>query len=176
MIHTAQGAGQKLHVLSAVEAANDEQKRVLVNKVVRRFGGDLSGRRFALWGLAFKPNTDDMREAPSQVLIEGLTARGASVCAYDPIAMQQAQRSLGAQASLSYADRAMDALDNADALLIATEWKEFRSPDFDTIRKKLRQPVIFDGRNMYPPELAEAAGIEYHAIGRLTAAVRADLK
>ena len=176
LIHTAQGAGQKLHVLSAVEAANDEQKRVLVNKVVRRFGGDLSGRRFALWGLAFKPNTDDMREAPSQVLIEGLTARGASVCAYDPIAMQQAQRSLGAQASLSYADRAMDALDNADALLIATEWKEFRSPDFDTIRKKLRQPVIFDGRNMYPPELAEAAGIEYHAIGRLTAAVRADLK
>jgi UDPglucose 6-dehydrogenase len=174
LIHTAQDAGQKLHVLGAVEAANDEQKRVLVNKVVRRFGTDLSGRRFALWGLAFKPNTDDMREAPSQVLIEGLTARGASVCAYDPVAMPQAPRSLGAQASLSYAERAMDALDNADALLIATEWKEFRSPDFDTIRSKLRQPVIFDGRNMYPPELVEAAGIEYHAIGRLTAAARAD--
>jgi UDPglucose 6-dehydrogenase len=174
LIHTAQDAGQKLHVLGAVEATNDEQKRVLVNKVVRRFGTDLSGRRFALWGLAFKPNTDDMREAPSQVLIEGLTARGASVCAYDPVAMPQAQRSLGAQASLSYAERAMDALDNADALLIATEWKEFRSPDFDTIRSKLRQPVIFDGRNMYPPELVEAAGIEYHAIGRLTAAARAD--
>ncbi len=172
LIHTAQGAGQTLHVLGAVEAANDQQKRVLVDKVVRRFGADLSGRRFALWGLAFKPNTDDMREAPSQVLVEELAARGATVCAYDPIAMAQAKISLGAHRALSYAERAMDTLDGADALLIATEWMEFRSPDFQAVRERLRHAVIFDGRNMYAPELVEAAGIEYHAIGRLTAAVR----
>jgi UDPglucose 6-dehydrogenase len=172
LIHAAADAGQTLHVLGAVEAANDQQKRVLVDKVVRRFGADLSGRRFALWGLAFKPNTDDMREAPSQVLVEELAARGATVCAYDPIAMAQARISLGAQAALSYAERAMDTLDGADALLIATEWMEFRSPDFQAVRERLRHAVIFDGRNMYAPELVEAAGIEYHAIGRLTGALR----
>jgi UDPglucose 6-dehydrogenase len=113
-----------------------------------------------------------MREAPSQVLVEELTARGATVCAYDPIAMAQAKISLGPRAALSYAERAMDALEGADALLIATEWMEFRSPDFQAVRERLRHAVIFDGRNMYAPELVEAAGIEYHAIGRLTAAAR----
>jgi UDPglucose 6-dehydrogenase len=117
-----------------------------------------------------------MREAPSQVLVEELAARGASVCAYDPIAMEQAKLSLGSNGALSYAERAMDTLDGADALLIATEWMEFRSPDFPAVRERLRHPVIFDGRNMYAPELVEAAGIEYHAIGRLTAAVRTGLK
>jgi UDPglucose 6-dehydrogenase len=176
LIHTAADAGQALHVLNAVETANEQQKRVLVDKVVRRFGADLTGRRFALWGLAFKPNTDDMREAPSQVLVDELVARGASVCAYDPIAMEQAKLSLGSNRALTYAERAMDTLDGADALLIATEWMEFRSPDFPAVRERLRHPVIFDGRNMYAPELVEAAGIEYHAIGRLTAAVRTGLK
>jgi UDPglucose 6-dehydrogenase len=176
LIRTAQESGRELQVLRAVEAANDDQKRVLVDKVVGRFGEDLSGRRFALWGLAFKPNTDDMREAPSRVVIDGLTARGASVCAYDPIAMTEAQRSLGTRPALAYARSAMDALADADALIIVTEWKEFRSPDFDRIKAALRQPVVFDGRNMFDPALPQAAGIEYHAIGRQTAASRRALR
>jgi UDPglucose 6-dehydrogenase len=172
LIRTAHESGRELQVLRAVEAANDEQKRVLVDKVVGRFGEDLGGRRFALWGLAFKPNTDDMREAPSRVVIDALAARGASVCAYDPIAMDEARRTLGAVPSLSFAGSATDALADADALLIVTEWKEFRSPDFARIKAALRQPVVFDGGNMFDPALPEAAGIEYHAIGRSTAASR----
>jgi UDPglucose 6-dehydrogenase len=172
LIHTAAAAGHELKVLRAVEAANDTQKQVLVDKLVRRFGEDLAGRSFALWGLAFKPNTDDMREAPSRVVIDALLKRGARVRAYDPVAMDEARRAFGELDGLSYVEHAMDTLEGADALLIATEWKEFRSPDFDRIRELLREPVIFDGRNMYAPELVEAAGLEYHAIGRLTAAVR----
>jgi UDPglucose 6-dehydrogenase len=154
-------------VLNAVEAANDAQKHVLCKKVIDRFGESLAGRHFALWGLAFKPNTDDMREAPSRVVIEDLIARGATVCAYDPVAIHEAQRSIGPNASLSYAEGAMQALEGADALLIVTEWKEFRSPDFDAIRAKLKQPVLIDGRNMYPPALPRAAGLDYVSIGRL---------
>jgi UDPglucose 6-dehydrogenase len=169
LIRTARESGRELQVLRAVEAANDDQKRVLVEKVVNRFGNDLAGRRFALWGLAFKPNTDDMREAPSRVVIEQLTARGATVCAYDPIAMAEARRALGPRPALSFARSAMEALVDADALIIVTEWKEFRSPDFERIKATLRQPVVFDGRNMFAPALPQAAGIEYHAIGRLTA-------
>ena len=176
LIRSAQDGGHELQVLRAVDAANQTQKRVLVDKIVRRFGSSLAGRRFALWGLAFKPNTDDMREAPSRVVIEELLELGASVCAYDPIAMNEARRALGELDRLSYADRAMDALEAADALVIVTEWKEFRSPDFDLIRKALRQPVLFDGRNMFVPELVEAAGLEYHAIGRMTAATRGNLQ
>ncbi len=176
LIRSAQDGGHELQVLRAVDAANQTQKRVLVDKIVRRFGSSLAGRRFALWGLAFKPNTDDMREAPSRVVIEELLELGASVCAYDPIAMDEARRALGELDRLSYADRAMDALEAADALVIVTEWKEFRSPDFDLIRKALRQPVLFDGRNMFVPELVEAAGLEYHAIGRMTAATRGNLQ
>ena len=167
LIHTADEAGRGLQVLRAVESANEAQKRVLIEKIVRRFGNDLAGRRFALWGLAFKPNTDDMREAPSRVVIGELLARGASVQAYDPIAMPEAQRVLGESPGLAFADSAMGALQAADALVIVTEWKEFRSPDFERIKATLLQPVMFDGRNMFAPATVEAAGIEYHAIGRL---------
>ncbi|HMO46195.1 MAG TPA: UDP-glucose/GDP-mannose dehydrogenase family protein [Rubrivivax sp.] len=169
LIHTADEAGRGLQVLRAVESANDAQKRVLIEKITRRFGDDLSGRRFALWGLAFKPNTDDMREAPSRVIIDELLARGAAVCAYDPVAMTEAKRVLGERPRLAFADSAAAALQDADALVIVTEWKEFRSPDFERIRTSLRQPVIFDGRNMFAPAMVEANGIEYHAIGRLGA-------
>ena len=179
LIRTAQGAGSNLKVLQAVEAANDAQKSVLGQKIARRFGEDLggkiakrlgqdlSGMTFALWGLAFKPNTDDMREAPSLVLIKELLARGASVCAYDPVAVHEAQRMLGDNPSIRYADSPMAALDGADALAIVTEWKEFRSPDFAAIKAKLKMPVIFDGRNLYDPAAPRRAGLEYFAIGRL---------
>jgi UDPglucose 6-dehydrogenase len=167
LIHTADESGRALQVLRAVESANDAQKRVLLEKIVRRFGDDLAGRCFALWGLAFKPNTDDMREAPSRVLIAELLARGARVHAYDPVAMTEAQRAIAPSPSLAFATSAMDALQDADALVIVTEWKEFRSPDFERIRATLRQPVIFDGRNMFSPPVVKAAGIEYHTIGRL---------
>jgi UDPglucose 6-dehydrogenase len=172
LIHTAQEAGQPLRVLRAVEAANDAQKQVLVDKLLQRFGGDLRGRSFGLWGLAFKPNTDDMREAPSRVIVDALLGHGATLRVYDPVAMAEARKAFGELQGVSYAKRAMDVLEGADALLIATEWKEFRSPDFERMRTLLRTPVILDGRNLYEPSLVEAAGIEYHAIGRLTAAVR----
>ena len=172
LVKTAADAGRDLQVLGAVEAANDRQKTVLVDKVVARFGHNLAGHHFAMWGLAFKPNTDDMREAPSREIVAALVARGATVTAYDPVARQEAQRVMGHLAGLSFVDRADDALEAADALIIVTEWKEFRSPDFDGIRGRLRSPVVFDGRNMFDPLLPESAGIEYHAIGRLTHAVR----
>ena len=167
LIRTAQDAGQALQVLQAVEAANDAQKSVLAQKITRRLGQDLSGKTFALWGLAFKPNTDDMREAPSLVLIADLLARGASIRAYDPVASHEAQRILGGNPRISYAATPMAALDGADALAIVTEWKEFRSPDFDAIKAKLKTPVIFDGRNLYDPATPRKAGLEYFAIGRL---------
>jgi UDPglucose 6-dehydrogenase len=175
LVRSAQEVGQELKVLTAVEAANAHQKSVLLDKIEARFGADLTGRTFAVWGLAFKPNTDDMREAPSRVLIQGLVERGAKVNAFDPVAMHEAQRAFGPVEGLHYADRAMAAVAGADALVIATEWKEFRSPDFAALKAALREPVVFDGRNMYAPEFVEAAGLEYHAIGRLTAAVRKSL-
>jgi UDPglucose 6-dehydrogenase len=167
LIRTADDNGRLLHVLTAVEAANDAQKHVLVEKVVARFGESLAGRHFALWGLAFKPNTDDMREAPSRVVIDDLLSRGATVTAYDPVAIHEAQRAIGERQGLSYSDGPMQALEGADALLIVTEWKEFRSPDFDAIRAALKQPLVIDGRNMYPPALPRAAGLDYVSIGRL---------
>ncbi len=166
LIKTGSDAGHALHVLNAVEEANDAQKQVLVNKIVAHFGEDLSGRRFALWGLAFKPNTDDMREAPSRVIIAELFRRGATVTAYDPVAMPESRRIFGDEPRLAYADRPMQALDGADALVIVTEWKEFRSPDFDAIKAKLKSPVIFDGRNMFDPVLPRQAGLAYLSIGR----------
>jgi UDPglucose 6-dehydrogenase len=166
LIHTGHQNGLPLKVLTAVEAANDHQKTVLVGKVVARFGVDLAGRRFALWGLAFKPNTDDMREAPSRVIIEELLQRGASVCVYDPVAMPEARRVLEGHRGVSYADSAAATLTGADALLLVTEWKEFRTPDFDHIKATLKQPVVFDGRNLWEPALMKALGIEYHGIGR----------
>ena len=159
-------AGMEMKVLNAVEDANDAQKHVLTAKTVKRFGHDLSGRKFAVWGLAFKPNTDDMREAPSRYLLADLFAAGATVVAYDPVAMHEARRIFGDEPRLSYAESPMAALEGADALLIVTEWKEFRSPDFEAIKAKLKQPVIFDGRNLYEPKQVRQFGIDYQAIGR----------
>ncbi len=162
----ADDAGIAMRVLTAVEEANQAQKRVLAGKVRHRFGENLAGRHFALWGLAFKPNTDDMREAPSRVIIAELCRRGATVTAYDPVAMAEARRVFGDNARLTYAERPMQALDNADALVIVTEWKEFRSPDFDAIKAKLKSPVIFDGRNIFDPALPRKSGLTYLSIGR----------
>ena len=163
---TGRDNGQELHILSAVERVNELQKEVLLNKVEMRFGSDLKGRHFALWGLAFKPNTDDMREAPSRVLIEGLWQQGATVCAHDPVAIDEARRIYGSDSRIRFADTPSAALDAADGLVIVTEWKVFRSPDFSAIKAKLKQPVIFDGRNLYDPTLVKNEGIEYFPIGR----------
>ncbi|GAB2180716.1 UDP-glucose/GDP-mannose dehydrogenase family protein [Denitratisoma sp. agr-D3] len=163
---TAREAGQELQILRAVEAANEVQKTVLTGKIVKRFGEDLSGMTFALWGLAFKPNTDDMREAPSRVLIADLLARGAKVRAYDPVASHEAQRIFADESRIAYAENPMDALTGTDALVIVTEWKEFRAADFDAIKVKLKHPVVFDGRNLYDPQHPRKAGLEYFPIGR----------
>ena len=167
LIKTAAGAGDvDLKVLMAVEAANSAQKHVLGRKIKQRLGDDLTGRHFALWGLAFKPNTDDMREAPSLELLTDLLAAGATVAAYDPAAMHEAQRVLGNEPRVRYAQSPNDALDGADALVIVTEWKEFRSPDFELIKERLKQPLIVDGRNLYDPALVRGMGFDYLAIGR----------
>ncbi len=158
--------GIKLQVLTAVDAANQQQKHVLGNKVKSRFGVDLTGKHFALWGLAFKANTDDMREASSQTLINDLLAAGATITAYDPVAMTQARNVYPNVRGLNYAVSSMEALQYADALLIVTEWKEFKSPDFPVIKATLKSPVIFDGRNLYEPQLVRGMGLEYFAIGR----------
>ncbi|HNN89790.1 MAG TPA: nucleotide sugar dehydrogenase, partial [Giesbergeria sp.] len=168
LVHTAREAGQDLTILQAVQAVNERQKQVLVDKIVARFGPDLRGRRFALWGLAFKPGTDDMREAPSLTIIERLLALGAEVAAYDPVARTQARAVLGTRPGLHLLDRSEAVLEGADALVIVTEWKEFRSPDFARLAATLRQPVLFDGRNLFEPADMRALGIEYHAIGRGT--------
>jgi UDPglucose 6-dehydrogenase len=136
----------------------------MVEKLVARFGENLSGRRFALWGLAFKPNTDDMREAPSLVIAEQLLARGAQLCAHDPVAMDEARKQLGER--IDYAESPEAALQGADALLVVTEWKAFRSPDFDAIKAALKQPLVFDGRNLYEPALMRQLGIEHVSVGR----------
>jgi UDPglucose 6-dehydrogenase len=166
LIHAAGEHGVTLGVLQAVEAANERQKHVLVDKIVARFGDDLAGRTFALWGLAFKPNTDDMREAPSRVIVAELARRGAAVQAYDPVAMDEARKVLGGTPRLAFVGSQKEALEGADALVIATEWKEFRNPDFEHIRSVLKQPLVFDGRNLYEPALMKTFGIEYRAIGR----------
>jgi len=166
MVRSAAAQGVQLELLQAVEAVNERQKSVLVDKVVARFGGDLQGRSFAMWGLAFKPNTDDMREAPSRVIVSELLRRGATVRAYDPVARAEARRVFGDLRGLEIVESAAQALPGADALLIVTEWKEFKSPDFDAIRNRLRQPVVFDGRNLYEPALMHSLGIEYAGIGR----------
>ena len=166
LIHAARSKGVTLQVLTAVEAANDRQKRVLVDKVVARFGPDLTGRTFALWGLAFKPNTDDMRDAPSRVIVAELLSRGAAIQAYDPVAMDEARRVLGDASGLKLVSNADAALVGADALLLITEWKEFRTPDFDHIRTTLEQPVVFDGRNQWDPTLMRKFGLEYYGVGR----------
>ena len=166
LLRTAQANGIDLKVVRAVEEANERQKGVLVDKIVSRYGENLAGRHFALWGLAFKPNTDDMREAPSRVIVERLTGRGATVTAFDPVAMAEARHAFAGLSGVSFAADALEAADGADALVIATEWKAFRSPDFDELVRRLKAPVVFDGRNLYEPAAMKALGFEYHAIGR----------
>lgn len=165
LIHTGKEQGLSLQVVSAVEAANERQKLVLLDRVVARLGDNLSGKKIALWGLAFKPDTDDMREAPSLVVINGLLARGAHVIAYDPVAAKEAARALGPRDRLTFATKAMQAVEGADALLVVTEWKEFRSPDLQRLRELMGQPLVFDGRNIFDPSLARAAGLEYTGVG-----------
>ncbi len=166
LIHTAQSVGVTPLMLAATEDRNDLQKQAMVGKVSRYFGGDLAGRTFALWGLAFKPNTDDMREAPSRTIMEALWSAGAKVRAFDPVAMEECARLYGNRDDLSLVQSREAALDGADALIIATEWKVFRSPDFETLKRQLKSPAIFDGRNMYDPAEMAALGIDYFAIGR----------
>jgi UDPglucose 6-dehydrogenase len=164
--HTAGEYGMQLTIVDAVEKANRTQKQRLLEKVRIRFGEQLDGKHFAIWGLAFKPNTDDMREAPSRVLINGLIARGATVSAYDPVAMEEAGKILGKEPGVRFATSTTDALDGADALIIITEWQEFRSPDFEDLKKRLKSPVVFDGRNLYDPAVMREQGIEYFSVGR----------
>jgi UDPglucose 6-dehydrogenase len=166
LLHSAADVGEPLQLLSAVARANERQKHVLVNKVTERFGDNLEGKHFALWGLAFKPDTDDLREAPSLVIVAELLKRGARVTAHDPVAMDEARRVLGDSPNLQFAPTPMDCLEGADALLIVTEWKAFRSPDFDRVARLLRQRVVFDGRNLFDPQAMSEAGFEYFAIGR----------
>ena len=163
---TARHHGLPLRIVEAVESVNESQKSRLLDKVIKRLGDNLHAKRFALWGLAFKPDTDDMREAPSRATIEGLLARGATVVAYDPVAMDEARRVLGAQSGLSFGKTPIDTVDGADALLVVTEWKEFRSPDLAEIKRRLRQPLLFDGRNLFDPSIVRSAGLEYFGIGR----------
>jgi UDPglucose 6-dehydrogenase len=166
LVRTAQQGSVSTPLLEAVETVNDDQKQVLFRKISAYFKGDLAGKTIALWGLAFKPNTDDMREAASRVLMEALWAAGAKVRAYDPVAMDETRRIYGERADLALVESAQAAVEGADALAIVTEWKEFRSPDFDALRTKLKTPVVFDGRNLYEPSLIERFGLKYYAIGR----------
>jgi UDPglucose 6-dehydrogenase len=171
---TAQSHGRDLKILDAVEAVNQAQKTVLIEKIIKRFGNDLTGYSFALWGLAFKPNTDDMREAPSRLIIAELVKRGAMIKAHDPVAMTEAQRSLELDfknqpnllKQIQMTKTPQDALDGANALVIVTEWKAFRSPDFEVLKQKLKSPIIFDGRNLYEPQTMKDLGFEYQGIGR----------
>jgi UDPglucose 6-dehydrogenase len=163
---TAKHHGRPLAILAAVESVNDTQKKRLLEKITQRLGVDLANKTFAVWGLAFKANTDDMREAPSQTVVRGLLDRGASVTAYDPVAMDEARRVFGTTSRLAYAASPMDAVTGADALVVVTEWQEFRSPDFSELRRTLRQPLLFDGRNLFDPKEVRAAGLEYFGIGR----------
>lgn len=162
---TATQAGLDLKLLNAVEQVNYAQKHVLTHKIVKRFGENLAGKTIALWGLAFKPNTDDMREAPSLVLIDDLTKRGAKIVAFDPVAMHEAQQLVSGE-HVQFAESAMAALAGADALAIVTEWKTFRAPDFAAMKSALKAPIVFDGRNLYEPEVMAENGFEYYPIGR----------
>lgn len=166
LIHTAESMGQPFKVLMAAEEANDVQKGILLEKIKAKFGAEVRGKQFALWGLAFKPNTDDMREASSRVVIQGLWEMGATVVAYDPVAMTESKRIFGDDSRLTYADSPMHALDQADALVIVTEWKEFRAADLEQIKAKLKNPVVFDGRNLWNPKEVKSHGLDYFAIGR----------
>ncbi len=166
LARTSMEHGYESKVLTAVESVNDEQKVVPADKIKSHFGDDLNGRHFAIWGLAFKPETDDMREAPSRVIIKELTDAGATVAAFDPVAGDEARHIFADNSSVKIVDTALDALRDADALVLVTEWKQFRSPDFGEIKNLLKTPVVIDGRNVYDPKSMKELGFSYYAIGR----------
>ena len=166
MAHMAREVGHPAEIARSVEAVNQRQKRILVDRLMAHFGGDLSGRTLALWGLSFKPNTDDMREAPSRVFMEAVWAAGATVRAYDPGALAEAAKLYGPRDDLVLCRVRDDALTGADALVVVTEWDEFRSPDFETVKAALRHPVVFDGRNLYNPQMLAELGLTHIGIGR----------
>jgi UDPglucose 6-dehydrogenase len=169
LVHMASECGaQRLGIVEAADRANELQKRSLIDRICKVFGNDLSRRRFALWGLAFKPGTDDMREAPSLVIIQELLRRGARIVAHDPVAMNNARELLDDQPCVTFSESAVGTLNGADALVIVTEWPEYKSPDLDIIRDRLATPVIFDGRNLFDPADMAALGFSYHGIGRGT--------
>ncbi|HOY33801.1 MAG TPA: UDP-glucose/GDP-mannose dehydrogenase family protein [Piscinibacter sp.] len=174
LVHSAANVGEPLHVLAAVERANERQKHVLVDRIVARYGDDLRGRHFALWGLAFKPDTDDLREAPSRVIVAELARRGARITAHDPEAMAAARKVFAELPALEFAPTPMQALEGVDALVIVTEWKAYRSPDFARMATLMRERVIVDGRNLFDPELVRDAGFDYTPIGRRAAAQAAE--
>jgi UDPglucose 6-dehydrogenase len=167
LVQTAADCKLPLSVLAAVETANSRQKKVLFEKIREALGGSLDGRRIAVWGLAFKAGTDDMRESPSLTLIDAVLAAGASVCAHDPAAIDQARGLLGNR--IDYAETNYEALQGADALVVVTDWNEYRNPDFDRVKRTLKQPVIVDGRNLYDVEKMRDLGVRYHSIGRPSA-------
>jgi UDPglucose 6-dehydrogenase len=175
LIRTGREHGQTLRMLEAVEAVNHDQKQVLVHKVFARYGRDLTGKTFGLWGLAFKPNTDDMRDAPSRVVISALLRAGARIVAHDPVAAEEAHRVLARDLAdapallenLLFADKPMVAVQGADALIIVTEWKAYRSPNWTALKVAMKALVIFDGRNLYEPHMLQDTGVEYHGIGRV---------
>jgi UDPglucose 6-dehydrogenase len=166
LVRSSRGVGHEPAILAAVEDVNNRQKLVLVDKMRRHFGKELAGRTIALWGLAFKPNTDDMREAPSRAIIDLLNREGVKVRAYDPVAGPEAQRIYADQPHFTLCKNAYEAAEGSDALAIVTEWKEFRSPDFERLKKVLKSPVVFDGRNLYDPGMVSRFGLTYYAIGR----------
>jgi UDPglucose 6-dehydrogenase len=166
LVHSAGEYQFNAELLKSVEAVNKRQKTLLFRKIHAYFNGDLNGKVVGLWGLAFKPNTDDMREAPARDLMEALWAAGAKVRAYDPVAMSEARRLYGDRPDLSLVESAEAALEGADVLAVVTEWQEFRSPDFDHIRDAVKHKAIFDGRNIYDPSLVKSFGLKYHGIGR----------
>jgi UDPglucose 6-dehydrogenase len=166
LISTARGVSHDPIMLDSIEAVNERQKRGLVEKITAYYGGDVRGRTFAVWGLSFKPETDDVREAPALVIIDALLKAGARVRAYDPKAMKEARRYLGERDGLIYTTGNYEAVEGSDALILVTEWSFFLNPDFLRIKKLLKAPVIFDGRNVYSPELMKTFGFDYFAVGR----------
>jgi UDPglucose 6-dehydrogenase len=165
LLNTSKTYEYSLHILDAVEAVNKQQKMVIVNKIKRHFNNDLKGKTIALWGLAFKPNTDDVREAPALTIIDALLKEGAAIRAYDPEAMKEMKKKVGN--AIKYFDNNYEALKGANALVVATEWNEFRRPDFDRIKALLKEPVVFDGRNIYDPKVLGTRGFIYYGIGRV---------